>query len=129
MHRSLPIIIAVLGCLIAGCGNPVDLPYIGFSPPADTGDEQIYFEWLDAGINLKASRTNCTIQQGETVTISAPVNLPKYEWYVDAKIIKGETGPDYIFDSGGREAGVYTITLWAGSSIGGDAIKIIVKED
>jgi len=87
----------------------------------------VTFEWADAGVSLTPSPSTLTISQGGTVTITAPPGLSSYVWYVDSKIVSGVASNVFIFDSTGRPKGKYTISLWAGNSVGGDAIQIIVQ--
>jgi len=87
----------------------------------------VTFEWAEAGVSLTPSPSTLTINQGGTVTITAPPGLGSYAWYVDSKIVNGVASNVFIFDSTGRPKGRYTVSLWAGNSVGGDAIQIIVQ--
>jgi len=87
----------------------------------------VTFEWAETGISLTPSPSILTISQGGAVTITAPSGLGSYAWYVDGKIVNGEISNVFIFDSTGKAKGNYSISLWAGNSVGGDAIKIIVQ--
>jgi len=87
----------------------------------------ITYTWSAIGNFLRASQTNLTINKGQSVTITAPPGLGLYEWHVDGLKVD-HTGNTYIFNSTGKEPGRYTISLWAGSSAGGDAIRITVAE-
>jgi hypothetical protein len=87
----------------------------------------INFEWVEVGVSLASSEASRTIHRGETVTITAPAGLT-YQWYVDARKVEGETGSTFVFNSAGKALGKYTISLWAGNNVGGNAIVITVTE-
>ena len=104
----------------------IDIPSTPVTGSANSG---ITLEWMEVGVHLSASETSRIISHGESVTITAPENLPQYQWRVDGRSVAGANSREFVFDDYVyTDAGTYLITLWAGASIGGDVITITVVE-
>jgi len=87
-------------------------------------DPVITLQWGDNGSLVEAEAVS--VAKGGTVAITAPPDLPMYQWRVGREIYTGMQ--TFVFDSTDMITGTYTVGFYSGTEFGGDAVKITVTK-
>ena len=107
----------------------IEDPLIEIEAPVTTEapvNKTITLEWAKDGRLI--SEDSLTITLGQSVTLTTKAVFPNYEWRVDGWEVEGNNAPGFIFDSTGKKAKTYNISLWVDGNVAGDAVEITVVE-